>query len=132
MLAPPPLNEPGTGPGWTRLATAAAEALPVAELVGLWVFPPLRREGREWGTAILARGEGDRRRIYTAKYMLQLKGKERGTFAAEVEEVGSGPVEALDELVASVPKRSDEEPPLAIPLETWFPEEADDGAAREG
>jgi hypothetical protein len=45
--------------------------------------------------------------------------------------VGSGPLEALDELVALVPKRTEEEPPLAIPVERWYPAEAD-GAPDNG
>jgi hypothetical protein len=49
----------------------------------------------------------------------------------ELEEVGSGPVEALEELLALVPKRSDEEqPPSPVPVEAWFPPEpAADGPA---
>ena len=60
--------------------------LPPAEVDGVWVFSPLRREGREWGTAVLRRVDGDRRRIYTARYVLAIKGKERG----QVRGVGPG------------------------------------------
>src|SRR6185503_16613152 len=66
--------------GWARLAGAVAEVLPPAEVDGVWIFSPLRREGREWGTAVLSRVDGDRRRIYTARYVLAIKGKERGKF----------------------------------------------------
>ena len=118
-LAPP--AEPGVGPGWALLADAVAAQLPVAECHGLWVFRPFRRDGKEYGTAILSRLEGDRLRIFTARYAHTLKGKKRGEFAAEVAEVGSGPLEALDELVALVPKRTEEEPPVQIPLERWYP-----------
>lgn len=124
---PPLLTHPGpgAGDGWTRLALALRETLPVAEIDGIWVFRTLRREGREWGTAILSRVEADRRRIYTARYVLTIKGKTRGRFESELREVGSGPLEALDELLALVPKRTDdEEPPTRIPLERWFPAEA--------
>jgi hypothetical protein len=65
--------------------------LPPAEVDGLWAFPNIRRDGREWGTAVLTRvdgASGERRRVYTARYMLVLKGKERGQFEAEVDEVG--------------------------------------------
>ena len=38
--------------------------------------------------------------------------------------MGSGPVEALEQLLALVPKRAeDEEPPVPIAVETWFPPE---------
>ena len=36
---------------------------------------PMRREGREWGTAVLSRVDGDRRRIYTARYVLADQGQ---------------------------------------------------------
>ncbi len=123
--------EPGSGEGWALLAQAVAAELPVAEFNGLWVFRPFRRDGREYGTAILSRIDGERLVIYTARYAHTLKGKKRGEFASEWAEVGSGPLEALDELVALVPKRTEEEPPLQIPLARWYPVE-DDGAPDVG
>jgi hypothetical protein len=117
--------EPGTGAGWSLLANAVAGQLPVAECRDLWVFRPFRRDGKEYGTAIISRIEGDRLRIFTARYAHTLKGKKRGEFAAEVKEVGSGPLEALDDLVALVPKRTEEEPPVQIPLARWYPAEPD-------
>ena len=110
-----------SGAGWPRLAAAVAERIPPAEVDGVWVFTTLRHEGREWGTAVLARVDGDRRRIYTARYMLQVKGKERGKFEASVEEVGSGPVEALAQLLQDAQRRiDDEQPPLPVPPDEWF------------
>ena len=109
--------------GWTRLAMAVAEVLPPAEVDGVWVFSPLRHEGKEWGTAVLSRIDGDRRRIYTARYVLAIKGKERGRFEATVQEVGSGPVAALTQLLHDAHKRIDDEhPPTPVPPEAWFPE----------
>ena len=55
------------GSGWDRLAQAVAEVLPPDEVDGVWIFTPLRRENREWGTAVLSRVDGERRRIYTAR-----------------------------------------------------------------
>ena len=130
MQHPIVADEPGAGEGWSRLAALVAERLPVDELDGLWVFRPLIHEGRQWGTAVLTRIDGDRRRIYTARYMHQLKGKERGTYSAEVTEVGSGVVETLDDIFALVERRIEEEPPERIPLERWFPlPPVDDGPA---
>ena len=112
--------------GWARLAGAVAEVLPPAEVDGVWIFSPLRREGREWGTAVLSRVDGDRRRIYTARYMLAIKGKERGKFEATVQEVGSGPAEALAQLLQDAQRRiDDEQPPLPVPAESWFAAAAD-------
>ena len=113
------------GAGWTRLAQAVAEVVPPAEVDSVWVFSPLRHEGREWGTAVFSRIDGDRRRIYTARYMLAIKGKERGKFEAAVLEVGSGPVEALSQLLKDAQKRIDDEhPPHPVQPERWFPADA--------
>jgi hypothetical protein len=110
------------GLGWERLAQAVAEVLPPAEVDGVWAFSPLRRETKEWGTAVLSRVDGDRRRIYTARYVLAIKGKERGKFEASVQEVGSGPLEALSRLVQEAQRRIDDEhPPVSVPPESWFP-----------
>ena len=115
-----------SGLGWTRLAQAVAATVPPAEVDAVWVFASLRREGCEWGTAVLSRADGDRRRIYTARYMLAIKGKDRGKFDSWIEEVGSGPVEALDRLLHEAHRRiDDEQPPLSIPPGMWF-----DGPAR--
>jgi hypothetical protein len=109
------------GLGWPRLASSVAEQIPAAEVDGVWQFSALRHEGREWGTAVLSRVDGERRRIYTARYMLAVKGKERGRFEASVEEVGSGPVEALAQLLQEVQRRIDDEhPPVPVPPEDWF------------
>jgi hypothetical protein len=116
------VTEPGTGPGWARLALAVAEQLPPVEVDGVWVFSAVRHEGREYGTAVLSRVDGDRRRIYTARYVLAVKGRERGKFEASVLEVGSGPVEALAQLLQDAHRRIDDEhPPLAVSPERWFP-----------
>ena len=121
---------PGTGSGWQRLAAEVAREIPREELDGVWVFPVIRRDGREWGTAVLTRLDGTRRRIYTARYLLVLKGKDRGQFAWEVEEVGSGPAESLGPLLQDVHKRTDDEhPPLALAVDEWLAEPAD-GAPR--
>jgi hypothetical protein len=107
--------------GWARLAQAVAEVVPRDQVDAVWTFAPLRREGREWGTAVLSRVDGERRRIYTARYVLAIKGKERGKFEASVREVGSGPAEALTRLLQEAHKRiDDEQPPLAVSPDTWF------------
>jgi len=95
--------------------------MPAAEVDGIWVFSPLRHDGREWGTAVLSRVDGERRRIYTARYVLAIKGKERGKFEASLQEVGSGPLQALAQLLQDVQRRIDDEhPPVPVPPEDWF------------
>jgi hypothetical protein len=124
------VTEPGVGPGWTRLADAVAGVLPAGEVDGVWVFSPLRHDGREWGTAVLSRVDGERRRIYTARYVLAVRGKERGKFDATVQEVGSGPVEALAKLLQDAQRRIDDEhPPLPVTPGLWFRPQPD-GATR--
>ena len=109
---------PGEGPMWERLAGWVREQLPAAEVDGVWVFRVLRRDQREFGTAVISRVQGDRRRIYTARYAAIIKGKQRGGFESSLDEVGSGPLEALHELLALVPVRADDEdPPTAV--ESW-------------
>jgi hypothetical protein len=49
-----------------------------------------------------------------------------------MQEVGSGPLDALESLLAQVPVRLEsEEPPEAVPLADWLPAPVDDGASRE-
>jgi hypothetical protein len=118
-----PLRGAGlAGSGWERLAQAVAEILPPSEVDAVWVFTPLRRDAKEWGTAVVSRVDGERRRIYTARYGLAIKGKDRGKFEASVQEVGTGPLEALARLLAEAQRRIDDEhPPVSIPPESWFP-----------
>ena len=101
-------------------------SVPPSEVDGIWVFRPLRNGPHEWGTAIVSRVDGERRRIYTARYQLAIKGKERGRFEAAVEEVGSGTVDALEKLVQEAARRTEEEePPAPVERERWFPTESD-------
>jgi hypothetical protein len=112
---------PAPGTGWERLAQAVAQVLPPGEVDEVWVFPPLRRESREWGTAVVSRVDGPRRRIYTARYVLAVKGKERGKFETTIQEVGTGPREALMRVLQEAERRTDDEhPPTAVSPEAWF------------
>jgi hypothetical protein len=128
-LTGPPTGA-GIGPGWRRLVAGIVGEVPRAEIDAVWVFPVIRRNGREWGTAVLTRVDGERRRIYTARYMLVLKGKERGQYEWAMEEVGSGPADALAPLLQDVHKRTDDEhPPIPLRVDEWFAE-ATNGPAR--
>ena len=80
---------PGRGPGWSEVAAAVAARVPPAEIDTIYVFRPIKRDGREWGTAVVTRQSsetGGRLRVYTARYMLVIRGKERGQSKVEVEE----------------------------------------------
>src|SRR3954470_17185403 len=107
--------------GWERLAQAVSDVLPSAEVDGVWIFAPLRREDREWGTAVLSRIDGERRRIYTARYVLAVKGKQRGKFESTIQEVGSGPIDALARVLQEAQRRiDDDQPPSSVAPESWF------------
>ena len=113
---------PGEGPHWERLAQWVAERVAVEGIDGVWVFRVLRRDVREFGTAVLSTVDGERRIIHTARYVAIIKGKQRGGFEAKLDEVGSGPLDALYELLALVPVRADDEdPPTPVEVTRWFP-----------
>lgn len=121
-MLPSVSHGPGEGERWEQLATWLVDQVPVEDVDGIWVFRVVRREQREFGTAIVSLVRGDRRRILTATYTATIKGRERGGFVAECTEVGSGPLEALHELLALVPIRADDEdPPASVEVERWFP-----------
>ena len=120
----------GEGPGWAKLAAAVRAAVPPAEIETIYLLRPLKREGREWGTAVVTRraatpgegGEGGGRlRVYTAKYMLLVRGQERGESKVAVEEVGLSPAEVLTEVMQSTADRTgDAEPPVAVGPAVWY------------
>ena len=114
---------PGVGPGWQRIARELAQQVPPEELQGLWVFPAVRKEDREWGTAIAARrAEGDRIRIYTARYMQLTRGRERGQGRVVIEEVAACTLPVLYEVLKGVQTRMAEtEPPVEISPSVWYP-----------
>lgn len=107
--------------GWRRLAEQAAKDLPLHELDRVWTFPKLRHDRRELGTAVFSRISGERRIIYTGRWALVIRGSDRGQFAAQIEEVGSGPLEALEALLLEVRRRIDDaEPPVPVSVEEFF------------
>jgi hypothetical protein len=107
--------------GWDRLAQAVARVVTPDEVDAVWVFSPLRRDSREWGTAVLSRVDGERRRIYTARYVLSVKGMERGKFESTIREVGVGPLEVLTRVLQEAQRRIDDEhPPVSVSPESWF------------
>jgi len=121
---------PGVGPGWSRLAQVLAQAVPPAEIDGLWVFPTIRKDEREWGTAVIARrGEGGRVRVYTGRFMVVARGREKGQGKAEVVEVGQSPTVVVEDVIRGVRERSGEtDPPVAINPALWYEGEDDRSA----
>ena len=113
---------PGQGPGWAKVAAAVEAEMPTAEIEAIYLFRPVKREGREWGTAVVTRKGGDARlRVYTAKYMLIVRGKERGQAKVELTEVGLSPADVLAQVMQATADRSGEtEPPVEVPPGAWY------------
>lgn len=120
-LAPP---APGHGAGWATLAAAVEAQVPPAEIDTIYVFRPIKRDGKEWGTAVVTRrsaGPEGRLRVYTAKYMLIVRGKERGQSKVEVVEVALSPAEVLARVMqATVDRGGDSEPPVEVGPAVWY------------
>ncbi len=112
----------GGGPGWAKLAAAVAVEVPPAEIETIYLFRPIKREGREWGTAVVTRrNPGGRVRVYTAKYMLVVRGKERGQTRLAVEEVALTPAEVVEQVIqATADRTGDTEPPVAVGAGVWY------------
>ena len=128
-----PQATPGLGRGWTRVAEEVAKTIPPHDIGRIWVFPPLRRDGREWGTAVVARRTTeDRVAVLTARYMLLTRGKKKGQGRVSVDEVGESPTSVVDEVVRGVQERAGEaDPPVEIDPLLWFGAD-DDVPAPEG
>ncbi|HLZ46953.1 MAG TPA: hypothetical protein VKQ05_14850 [Gemmatimonadales bacterium] len=118
-LAPPP----GQGAGWAKLAAAVEAQVPPGEIETIYVFRPIKREGKEWGTAVVTRKAPDGRlRVYTAKYMLIVRGKDRGQSKIEVVEVALSPAEVLAQVMQATVDRGggDTEPPVELGPAVWY------------
>lgn len=113
---------PGHGPGWEKLAAAVAQQVPPAEIETIYVFPPIKREGREWGTAVVTRRHPEGRlQVFTARYMLVVRGKDRGQSRIAVDEVGLSPDEVVRQVMAQTAERTGEaSPPAALAARAWY------------
>ena len=116
--------EPGQGPGWAKVAAAVEAEVPPAEIAAIYLFRPIKREGREWGTAVVTRKTDQARlRVYTAKYMLIVRGKDRGQAKVELQEVGLSPAEVLAQVMQAAADRVGEsEPPVEVAPGAWYPQ----------
>jgi len=103
--------------------------VPPSEIETIYLFRPWKREGREWGTAVVAcraaegegKAAGGRLRVYTARYMLIVRGKERGQSRIEVQETGLSPTEVIARVMQAAAERTgDPEPPVAVGPAVWY------------
>ena len=113
---------PGQGLGWEKLAAAVAQRVPPAEIETIYLFHPIKREGREWGTAVVTQRHPEGRLlVYTARYMLVVRGKERGQTRVEVAEVGLSPAEVIAQVMqATADRTGDAEPPVEADRGIWY------------
>ncbi len=121
-----PALDRGRGPGWAKLAEAVALRVTPSEIETIYLFRPWKRDGREWGTAVVAcrapEGEG-RLRVYTARYMLVTRGKERGQARIEVAETALSPATVIERVMHAAAERTgDPEPPMAVGRDVWYEE----------
>ena len=106
------------------MAAAVEAEMPPAEIETIYLFRPIKREGREWGTAVVTRKSpdgGSRLRVYTAKYMLVIRGKDRGQSKVEFTEVGLSPAEVLTQVMQATADRTGEsELPVELGRGAWY------------
>lgn len=119
----PSAGAPGVGPGWLRVAAELAKLIPPDEVVSLWVFPAVRREEREWGTVVVARrAEAERVRVYTARFVQVIRGREKGQGRVVIDEVAECPQAVIFEVLKGVQERMAEAvPPVEISPSAWYP-----------
>src|SRR5262249_46045053 len=112
----------GQGPGWAKLSAAVALRVPPEEIDTIYLFRPIKREGREWGTAVgRRRAPGGRRVVYPAGFMWVGRGKERGRSGAGGEEVALSPGEVVAKVMQHTADRTgDAEPPQACGAAVWY------------
>jgi hypothetical protein len=92
-----------------RLLDVLAERMPREEVEAVYAFPPVRREGKEHGVAVISRlAPGDRRVLYRARLVVGLRGPDRGKVTVAVEETAETPAALLPEVLDGVRRRADE------------------------
>ena len=74
------------------------------------------------GVAVIAcRTDDVRQRIFTASYMMVVRGREKGHGRVAVEEVGESPATVLEDVIRGVGERTGEvEPPVEITPDLWY------------
>ena len=111
LSAPPPRPaDPAVyGDNLARVLDAIAERMPREEVEAVWSFPGVRREGKEYGVAVVTRrGASDRHIVYRVKYVLELKGQARGSAKIDIAETAEAPADMLPRVIDGVRERADE------------------------
>jgi hypothetical protein len=105
----PPADPARYGEAIAKLLDALAARVPPREVEAVWAFPGVRREGKEYGVAVISRrGEGERHVVYRARYVIAQSGQDRGKMALDIEETAEAPAELLPRVIEGVRRRADE------------------------
>ncbi len=104
------------------MAGELAKLIPPGDVAHVWVFPAVRRDEREWGTAVVARrAEADRVRVYTARFVQVTRGREKGQGRVAIDEVAECPRAVILDVLRGVQERMAEtEPPVEISPSVWY------------
>ena len=95
--------------GLAQALDAIAQRMPKDEVESVWAFPGVKRDGREYGVAVVTRrGASDRHVVYRVKYVLELKGAARGKANVEIIETAEAPAELVTQVIDGVRDRADE------------------------
>lgn len=95
--------------GERRFLRELAERVPPADVVDAYLFPAFRHGVVETGVAVLATTadtSGERYAVLTARYRLDVKGMDRGTWGFDVRREADAPLDALAEVVHGVTRRA--------------------------
>lgn len=97
------------GDGLARVLDEIATRMPKEEVEAVWAFPGVRREGREHGVAVVTRtGADDRHIVYRVRYVVELKGQQRGAVSVEIAETALAPADTLLKVIDGVRDRASE------------------------
>jgi hypothetical protein len=105
----PPADPAKYGETVAKLLDALAARIPPAEVEAVWAFPGVKRDGKEYGVAVVTRrGGGDKHLVYRARFVIPQSGQERGRMTLDVEETAEAPADLLPAVIEGVRRRADE------------------------
>lgn len=127
--APVPADRAFYGEGLGAVLDMVAGRMPKAEVEAVWAFPGVRRDGKEHGVVVVSRrGEGERRVVYRARWVIQEKGQERGKVSVDVEETAEATHDLLPKVIAGVRDRADEAGDAdVVDLGPWMKDDGEPG-----
>jgi len=103
-----------------QLLAALDELMPRDEVEAVYAFPPVRHDGREHGVAVVSRVmSGERRLVYRARYVVPLKGPDRGKVTVAVEETAEAPAALLPEVLGSAARADEAGEAEPVDLTAW-------------